>query len=88
MSKPYSVDLRERVVSAVEEGGLSRRQAAARFGIADVPFDESFKPTADYFFECHFSPLLCGKLGRRIYPSCRVQFSSNSFVGEDRRPLE
>lgn len=38
MGKPYSNDLRKRVVAAVEEGGLSRRQAAARFdvGIATV----------------------------------------------------
>jgi transposase len=37
MGKAYSLDLRERVVSAVEEG-LSTRQAAARFavGIATV----------------------------------------------------
>ena len=34
MPKPYSNDLRERVVSAVLEGGLSRHQAAARFGVA------------------------------------------------------
>ena len=34
MAKPYSMDLRERVVAAVEEGGLSRHQAAARFGVA------------------------------------------------------
>jgi putative transposase len=33
MGKPYSMDLRERVVAAVE-GGLSRRQAAARFGVS------------------------------------------------------
>jgi transposase len=33
MAKPYSVDLRERVVSAVETGGLSRRDAASRFGV-------------------------------------------------------
>ena len=35
MANPYSTDLRERVVAAVEEGGLSRRQAAARFGIGE-----------------------------------------------------
>lgn len=35
MSKPLSMDLRERVVAAVEEGGLSRRQAAARFGVGE-----------------------------------------------------
>lgn len=34
MSKPYSMDLRERVVAAVEEDGLSRRKAAARFGVS------------------------------------------------------
>jgi len=34
MTKPYSMDLRERVVAAVETEGLSRHQAAARFGVA------------------------------------------------------
>jgi len=33
MGKPYSMDLRERVVGAVEKGGLSRRAAARRFGV-------------------------------------------------------
>ena len=33
MAKPYSIDLRERVVAAVERGGLSRREAASRFGV-------------------------------------------------------
>ena len=34
MPKPYSSDLRERVVTAVETGELSRREAASRFGVA------------------------------------------------------
>lgn len=34
MSKAYSMDLRERVVCAVGVEGLSRREAAARFGVA------------------------------------------------------
>ncbi len=34
MARPYSIDLRERVVSAVERDGLSRHQAALRFGVA------------------------------------------------------
>jgi putative transposase len=34
MPKPLSDDLRERVVAAVEREGLSRHQAAARFGVA------------------------------------------------------
>jgi putative transposase len=33
MAKPYSADLRERVVKAVVQDGLSRRQAAQRFGV-------------------------------------------------------
>ena|ERR1700722_1156708 len=33
MAKPYSMDLRERVVAAVEQGGLSRHAAALRFGV-------------------------------------------------------
>ncbi len=33
MGKPYSMDLRERVVRAVEQDGLSCHQAAAQFGV-------------------------------------------------------
>jgi transposase len=33
MGKPYSLDLRERVVSAVETGGLSCNRAAKQFGV-------------------------------------------------------
>lgn len=33
MGKPYSTDLRERVVAAVMTGGLSRNRAAKQFGI-------------------------------------------------------
>jgi transposase len=33
MGKPYSLDLRKRVVAAIE-GGMSRNQAAKRFGVA------------------------------------------------------
>ena len=34
MAKPYSMDLRERAVAAVLKEGLSRHEAAARFGVA------------------------------------------------------
>jgi hypothetical protein len=34
MGAPCSLDLRERVVAAVEHDGLPRHQAAARFGVA------------------------------------------------------
>jgi transposase len=33
MGRPYSLDLRERVVAAVEKAGISRRRAAAQFGV-------------------------------------------------------
>jgi transposase len=33
MGKPYSLDLRKRVVAAVETGGLSCNQAAKQFGV-------------------------------------------------------
>ena len=33
MAGPYSLDLRERAVASVEQGGLSRRQAAKRFDV-------------------------------------------------------
>jgi transposase len=35
MAKPYSQDLRERVLDAVAKGGMSRRGAADRFGVSD-----------------------------------------------------
>jgi len=34
MAKPYSMDLRERVVAAIVDEGLSRHAAAARFGVS------------------------------------------------------
>lgn len=34
MARPYSLDLRERVILAVERDGLSRNEAARRFGVA------------------------------------------------------
>jgi len=33
MGRAYSIDLRERVVAAVESGGLSRHEAATQFGV-------------------------------------------------------
>lgn len=35
MGRAYSMDLRQRVIAAVSREGLSRRQAAARFGVAE-----------------------------------------------------
>jgi putative transposase len=35
MVRPYSEDLRARVIAAVEEDGLSRREAARRFRVSE-----------------------------------------------------
>ena len=35
MAKPYSQDLRERVIDAVERGEMSRRAAARRYEISE-----------------------------------------------------
>jgi transposase len=35
MPKAYSQDLRDRVIDAVERGGMSRRAAARRFGVSE-----------------------------------------------------
>jgi transposase len=35
MAKPYSQDLRDRVLDAVEKDGMSRRAAAARFEVSE-----------------------------------------------------
>ena len=48
MSRPYSMDLRDRVVASVETGGLSRHEAAARFGIgvsSAIRWVQSFRRT-------------------------------------------
>ena len=34
MARPYSMDLRQRVIGAVEEDRLSRNEAASRFGVS------------------------------------------------------
>ena len=47
MSRPYSMDLRERLVRAVESEGFSRRRAAARFGVAPSTAVNWLKRVAD-----------------------------------------
>ena len=41
MAKPYSQDLHDRVLDAVDKEGMSRRSAAERFGIGEVFGDPS-----------------------------------------------
>jgi hypothetical protein len=50
MARPYSMDLRERAVRAVELEGLSRRAAAVRFGVAAstlITWVAHFRATGD-----------------------------------------
>ena len=49
MAGAYSQDLRDRVIDAVVQGGMSRRGAAARFGISElaaIKWVERFERTA------------------------------------------
>ena len=41
MPKPYSQDLRDRVIDAVERGEMSRRAAARRYAISENPWRSS-----------------------------------------------
>ena len=56
MSRPYSMDLRERVVSAVEEGGVTRRQAASQFGVG---VSTAINPKSQY----SLATMVSGNLG-------------------------
>lgn len=47
MARPYSLDLRERVVKAVD-GGLSRRRAASLFGVAISTVVEVWHETGSF----------------------------------------
>ena len=40
MPKPYSQDLRNRVIDAVRKGGMSRRAAARRYEVSEFDGDQ------------------------------------------------
>jgi putative transposase len=68
MARPYSNDLRERAVAAVERDGLSRRQAAARYGVAAsavIKWVRRFRETGSV------SP---GKMGADLSPENSARF--------------
>jgi putative transposase len=51
MTKPLSSDLRRRIIGAVEEEGMSRRAAAARFSVAPstvIELVRQWKQTGSY----------------------------------------
>jgi len=54
MAGPLSIDLRERVVDAVEREGMSRRAAAARFGVsisAAIDWVARYRATGSFVLE-------------------------------------
>ena len=89
MVKPYSMDLRERVVSAVEEGGLSRRQAAARFGVSEstaIKWVSRFRATGSVApgqMGGHRRKKIQGDHRRWLVDRCRAQdFTLRGLVAE------
>src|ERR1051326_1984822 len=89
MSKPYSNDLRERVVEAVETGGLSRHQAAARF---DVSVSSAIRWVERYRSQGSVAPdqiggykpkKIAGEHRRWLLERCRVSpFTLRGLVSE------
>ena len=65
MGKAYSSDLRDRVVAAVEREGMSRNQAAVRYGVAvstAVHWVRRYRATGD---------VKPGKIGGHVKPKIR-----------------
>ena len=89
MSGPYSMDLRERVVRAVEEEGLSRHQAAERFGVAvstAVHWVKRFRDTgsvASGKIGGHRPKKIVGEYRSWLLERCRSgEFTLRGLVGE------
>lgn len=89
MAKPYSNDLRERVVLAVERDGLSRREAAARFGVAPsvaITWVSRYRETGSFApgqMGGHKPKALCGEHRDWLIERCRGQdFTLRGLVAE------
>ena len=70
MGKPYSMDLRERVVAAIE-GGVSTRQAAERFAIGNATAGSVGAAEAG---DRRSSPAKQGKPKGRCWMRTRISF--------------
>jgi putative transposase len=89
MARPYSMDLRERVVRAVDQEGLSRRQAAERFGIGIKTaidwvrrFHETGSPAAKPMGGCRPKKIV-GSYRDWLLERCRGQdFTLRGLIGE------
>jgi putative transposase len=89
MTRPYSLDLRERVVAAVERDGLSRNQAAARFGVAvstAIHWVRRYRASgslAPSKIGGHKKPLLRGEQAEWLIARCREKdFTISQLVEE------
>ena len=92
MGKPCSLDLRERVVAAVESDGMSRNQAAARFGVAPssaIKWVARFRATgsaAPAKMGGHKKRTLRGEHAAWLIARCREkEFTISQLVEELRR---
>jgi len=89
MGRPYSMDLRDRAVHAVVVEGLSRRQAAARFGISEstaIKWLKRFHETGSVApgqMGGHKPKTLSGKIRDWLLERCRTKdFTLRGLVVE------
>jgi len=89
MGRPCSSDLRERVIAAVEVEGMSRNQAAARFGVAPssaIKWVARFRATgsaAPAKMGGHKQRTLRGEHAAWLIARCRDRdFTISQLVGE------
>jgi putative transposase len=89
MGRPCSSDLRERVIAAVEVEGMSRNQAAARFGVAPssaIKWVARFRATgsaAPAKMGGHKKRTLRGEHADWLIARCRDRdFTISQLVGE------
>jgi len=88
MARAYSIDLRERVVDAVEREGLSRRQAASRYGVAistAIAWVDRFRKAGSLLpgkIGGHRPKKLSGEWREWLIERCRRNFTLRGLVGE------
>ena len=84
MAGPLSIDLRERVVSAVVREGMSRRAAAERFGVGvstAIAWVARFRATGRQMGG-HRSRKLSGAWREWLLERCRTEFTLRGLVAE------
>jgi putative transposase len=88
MARPFSIDLRERVVDAVVREGQSCRQAAARFGVGvstAIAWVARFRATGSVApgqMGGHRPRKLSGAWREWLLERCRTDFTLRGLVAE------